>query len=98
MVTNALSDKRENVTFGKDQGNVGGTFVLNDKNMNKFNGSPVKGKYDDVVLSAHLDDVLNLPGFNFKKVIVLPKGDIFSLVRKGICNHGDYIFEPVRCY
>jgi FkbM family methyltransferase len=61
VVTNALSDKRENVTFGKDQGNVGGTFVLNDKNMNKFNGSPVKGKYDDVVLSAHLDDVLNLP-------------------------------------
>jgi hypothetical protein len=38
--------------------------------MNKFNGSPVKGKYDDVVLSAHLDDVLNLPGFNFKKVIM----------------------------
>ena len=70
VVTNALSDKRENVTFGKDQGNVGGTFVLNDKNMNKFNGSPVKGKYDDVVLSAHLDDVLNLPGFNFKKVIM----------------------------
>ncbi|XP_076081479.1 uncharacterized protein LOC143052357 isoform X1 [Mytilus galloprovincialis] len=70
VATNALSDKRENVTFGKDKGNVGGTFVLNDKNMNKFSGSPVIGKYDDVVLSAMMDDILDVPGFNFKKVIM----------------------------
>ncbi|CAC5391395.1 unnamed protein product [Mytilus coruscus] len=70
VATNALSDKRENVTFGKDKGNVGGTFVLNDKNMNKFSGSPVNGKYDDVVLSAKMDDILDVPGFNFKKVIM----------------------------
>jgi hypothetical protein len=50
VVTNALSDKIENVSFGKDKGNVGGTFVLNDKNVEKYSGSAVGGKYDDVVL------------------------------------------------
>lgn len=70
VVTNALSDRIENVSFGKDQGNIGGTFVLNHKNMAKYSGSSIGGRYDDVVQTAKIDSFLELPGFDFKKAIM----------------------------
>jgi hypothetical protein len=53
-----------------DVGNIGGTFVLSDRNMEKKLGSAVGGTYKDKVLTAKVDDILQLPGFNFKKVVI----------------------------
>jgi len=36
LVFNALSDTIQNVTLGKDRDNVGGTYVMENKNENKF--------------------------------------------------------------
>ncbi|XP_076080027.1 uncharacterized protein LOC143050799 [Mytilus galloprovincialis] len=40
------------------------------KNMNKVKGSSVGGQYKDIVMTAKLDDILKIPGFDFKKVII----------------------------
>lgn len=69
LVYNALSDVREVVSLGVDKGNIGGTFVAKDKNPNKVRGSRVSGSYGDVQ-TATLDDLLELPGFDLKKVII----------------------------
>ena len=69
LIYNALSDVHETVSLGADKGNVGGTFVAKDKNPNKVRGSRVSGSYGDVQ-TATLDDLLELPDFDLKKVII----------------------------
>ncbi|XP_033748632.1 uncharacterized protein LOC117333446 [Pecten maximus] len=61
MVFNAISDTHEQVSLGRDQDNVGGTFVLNN-NPNKRNGSDVKliGQYRELVQTILLNDLLSL--------------------------------------
>lgn len=70
IIHNALSDVREQVQLGKDLNNVGGTFVIKDSNEKKVQGSSLAGKYSDIVMTAKLDDLLELPNFNFKKVVL----------------------------
>ncbi|XP_048771299.2 uncharacterized protein LOC125677330 [Ostrea edulis] len=69
LVYNALSDVHEVVSLGADRGNIGGTFVAKDKNPNKVRGSRVGGNYGNVQ-TATLDDLLQLPEFDSKKVII----------------------------
>lgn len=45
LVYNVLLDVWEVVSFGKDKGNVGGIFVVKNKNLNKVRGSDVGGSY-----------------------------------------------------
>lgn len=92
VIYNALSDKRENVSLGIDQRNIGGTFVVNNKNMNKVMGSAVGGQYSDIVMTAKLDDILNIPGFNFKKVIM--KMDVEGY-ENYVLNGGQEFFNKV---
>ncbi|VDI23991.1 Hypothetical predicted protein [Mytilus galloprovincialis] len=70
LIYNALSDTRGTVSLGKDEKNVGGTFVMDRSNANKVQGSNVNGKIGEDVVTAKLDDLLNIPGFNFKKIIM----------------------------
>jgi FkbM family methyltransferase len=92
IIHNALSDVRENVQLGKDQQNVGGTYVLKDSNERKVQGSVVNGKYNDVVMTAKLDDLLQLPNFDFKKVIL--KIDVEGYESK-VFNGGQAFFNTV---
>jgi len=92
IIYNALSDKRENVSLGIDRRNIGGTFVVNNKNMNKVKGSQVGGQYKDIVMTAKLDDILKLPGFNFKKVIM--KMDVEGY-ENYVLNGGEDFFNQV---
>lgn len=43
-----MFDVWEVVFFGVDKGNIGGMFVVKDKNLNKVRGSCVFGSYGDV--------------------------------------------------
>lgn len=70
IIRSALSDISQNVTLGIDVNNVGGSFVVQDSNKKKVNESVLGGTYADVVTSTTLDNVLNLPGFNSKRVIM----------------------------
>lgn len=92
IVYNALSDKRENVSLGIDRQNIGGTFVVNNKNMNKVRGSAVAGQYKDIVMTAKLDDFLEIPGFDFKKVIM--KMDVEGY-ENFVLNGGGRFFDAV---
>lgn len=92
IIHNALSDVRENVQLGKDRQNVGGTYVLKDSNERKVQGSAVNGKYNDVVMTAKLDDLLQLPNFDFKKVIL--KIDVEGYESK-VFNGGQAFFNTV---
>ena len=92
IIHNALSDVRENVQLGKDRQNVGGTYVLKDSNEKKVQGSAVNGKYNDVVMTAKLDDLLQLPNFDLKKVIL--KIDVEGYESK-VFNGGRAFFNTV---
>ncbi|XP_063437499.1 uncharacterized protein LOC134718744 [Mytilus trossulus] len=92
IVYNALSDKRENVSLGIDRRNVGGTYIVNNKNMNKVKGSSVGGQYKDIVMTAKLDDILKIPGFDFKKVII--KMDVEGY-ENFVLNGGQIFFDQV---
>ena len=70
IVFNAISDKIQNVSLAKDLNNMGGTFVLQDKNNNKVKGITVNGQYSDLIMTANLDHLLELPGFDGKDMIV----------------------------
>lgn len=61
IIFNAISDTHEKVSLGRDQDNVGGTFVLKN-NPNKKNGSDVTlvGEYKELVNTILLDDLLTL--------------------------------------
>jgi FkbM family methyltransferase len=87
-----LSFSKENVQLGKDRQNVGGTYVLKDSNERKVQGSAVNGKYNDVVMTAKLDDLLQLPNFDFKKVIL--KIDVEGYESK-VFNGGQAFFNTV---
>ncbi|XP_048757893.2 uncharacterized protein LOC125668129 [Ostrea edulis] len=69
IVYNALSDVHELVSLGKDNNNVGGTFVAKDKNSNKVRGSNIVGNYG-TVQTITLNNILSLPNFDFKKVVI----------------------------
>lgn len=92
LVYNALSNKRENVSLGIDRQNIGGTYVVNNKNMNKVRGSAVGGQYKDIVMTTKLDDILDLPGFNFKKVIM--KMDVEGY-ENFVLNGGGRFFDVI---
>ncbi|CAG2203274.1 unnamed protein product [Mytilus edulis] len=92
IIHNALSDTREKVELGKDFQNVGGTYVLKDSNERKVQGSTITGKYKDVVMTAKLDDILQLPNFDFKKVIL--KIDVEGYETK-VFNGGNKFFDTV---
>ncbi|CAC5413398.1 unnamed protein product [Mytilus coruscus] len=92
IIHNALSDMREKVELGKDFQNVGGTYVLKDSNEKKVQGSSVSGKYKDVVMTAKLDDILQLPNYDFKKVIL--KIDVEGYETK-VFNGGQTFFDTV---
>jgi hypothetical protein len=44
-----------------EKGNVGGTFVNKNKNVNKIQGSSITGEYSDIVNTVKLDDLLTIP-------------------------------------
>ncbi|XP_063419087.1 uncharacterized protein LOC134701911 [Mytilus trossulus] len=92
IIHNALSDIREKVELGKDFQNVGGTYVLKDSNEKKVQGSTIIGKYKDVVMTAKLDDILQLPNFDFKKVVL--KIDVEGYETK-VFNGGNKFFDTV---
>ncbi|CAG2204191.1 unnamed protein product [Mytilus edulis] len=68
--TSILCINKGGKTHGIDRRNVGGTYIVNNKNMNKVKGSSVGGQYKDIVMTAKLDDILKITGFDFKKVII----------------------------
>ncbi|OWF40929.1 uncharacterized protein LOC110463123 [Mizuhopecten yessoensis] len=86
IVRGALSDMSENVTLGIDANNVGGSFVIQNQNENKVKASHVEGQHSDVVMSATLDDLLNLPDFNFSRVVIKMdvEGYEHKVVRGGV--------------
>ena len=92
LVHNALSDVRESVPLGVDKGNVGGTFVAKDKNINKVKGSEVGGDYG-TVQTALLDDLLDLPGFNAKKAVM--KIDVEGYENR-VFRGGNKFFQSVN--
>lgn len=91
IVYNAFSDVYETVSLGKDENNVGGTFVAKDKNTNKVKGSRVVGNYG-TVQTIQLNDVLSLPKFDFKKVIL--KIDVEGYENK-VFKGGETFFDKV---
>ncbi|XP_062574237.1 uncharacterized protein LOC134236074 [Saccostrea cucullata] len=91
LVYNALSDVHETVSLGKDKNNVGGTFVAKNKNSNKVRGSQVVGNYG-TVQAIKLDDILSLPNFDFKKVIM--KIDVEGYENK-VFKGGEEFFNKV---
>lgn len=91
IVYNAFSDVYETVSLGMDENNVGGTFVAKDKNTNKVIGSRVVGNYG-TVQTIRLNDVLSLPRFDFKKVIM--KIDVEGYENK-VFKGGKTFFDKV---
>lgn len=91
IVYNAFSDVYETVSLGMDQNNVGGTFVAKDKNTNKVKGSRVVGNYG-TVQTIRLNDVLSLPKFDFRKVIM--KIDVEGYENK-VFKGGETFFDKV---
>ncbi|XP_061196334.1 uncharacterized protein LOC133204598 [Saccostrea echinata] len=91
LVYNALSDVHETVSLGKDKNNVGGTFVAKNKNANKVRGSQVDGNYG-TVRAIKLDDILSVPHFDFKKVII--KIDVEGYENK-VFKGGEVFFDKV---
>ncbi|XP_060069465.1 uncharacterized protein LOC132549543 [Ylistrum balloti] len=94
IVFNAVSDIHERVALGRDQDNVGGTFVLNN-NPNKRNGSDVTliGQYRELVNTALLDDLLSLLSSNpLTKVVI--KLDVEGY-EDHVLNGADEFFHKV---
>ena len=79
IVHNAISDKRSKVSFGKDRGNVGGTYI---KEMTSAD--------TEVAQAILLDDLLSI--FNFTKVIL--KMDIERHETKALLG-GERFFRTV---
>lgn len=91
IVYNAFSDVYETVSLGMDENNVGGTFVAKDKNTNKVKGSRVVGNYG-TVQTIRLNDVLSLPKFDFRKVIL--KIDVEGYENR-VFKGGETFFDKV---
>lgn len=92
IIKSALSDVYQNVTLGVDVNNIGGSFVIQGQNPSKVRASAVRGKYPDVVKTAKLDDVLQLPGFDFKRAII--KMDVEGYENK-VLKGGTTFFNKV---
>lgn len=60
IIANAISNKHQQVTLGKDLNNVGGTFV-NNNNPVKISQIVMNGEYSTPVNTILLDDILGLP-------------------------------------
>ncbi|OWF56671.1 uncharacterized protein LOC110444245 [Mizuhopecten yessoensis] len=94
IVFNAISDIHEQVALGRDQNNIGGTFVLNN-NPNKRNGSDVIliGQYRELVNTILLNDLLSLLSSNpLTKVVI--KLDVEGY-EDHVLNGADEFFRQV---
>ena len=84
IVTNPLSNKYANVNMGQAHKNVGGTWIIQSKPNQTLSG--------ELYPTAKLDDLLVLPGFNAKDVVM--KMDVEtheSLLLKGSNSFFDKI-------
>ncbi|XP_033729125.1 uncharacterized protein LOC117318199 [Pecten maximus] len=93
IVRSALSNNLQKVTLGIVINNVGGAYVLQDKHANKAKSELVTGKYPDMVWTAKLDEIIKLPGFNFKKVII--KMDVEGYENK-VLSGGLHFFDVIE--
>ncbi|XP_069118989.1 uncharacterized protein [Argopecten irradians] len=85
IIHNAMSNTRENVTFGGYRGNVGATYVK------KLDNSSIGGK--DVVMSILLDDLLEL--YKFKKVMIKIDVEAFEA---NVFRGGETFFSKVQVH
>ncbi|XP_060064704.1 uncharacterized protein LOC132545052 [Ylistrum balloti] len=92
IVRGALSDVSQNVSLGIDVNNVGGSFVLQDRNKNKVKDSKVGGQYSDIVMSTTLDNILQLPGLNLTRAVI--KMDVEGYEHK-VVRGGTEFFDSV---
>ncbi|XP_069120432.1 uncharacterized protein [Argopecten irradians] len=90
IVRNALSDHSQRVTIGKVIANVGGSYILQEKNANKAKSDVITGKYPDIIWTTTLDDILKLPGYNLEKVVI--KMDVEGYENK-VLNGGMNFFD-----
>ncbi|XP_060070150.1 uncharacterized protein LOC132550149 [Ylistrum balloti] len=93
IVRGALSNILQKVNLGIVVNNVGGSFVLQGKNAKKAKSTLVTGKYQDIVWTSRLDDILQLPGIDFKKIII--KMDVEGYENK-VLNGGQCFFDRVK--
>lgn len=70
IVNNAVSDGHTNVTLGIDRFNIGGTYVIENKNENKLRITAQGGHFIDRVYTITLDDILNIPEVTLSHVIM----------------------------
>ncbi|OWF51598.1 uncharacterized protein LOC110448966 [Mizuhopecten yessoensis] len=90
VVRSALSNVLQKVNLGIVINNIGGSYVLQGKNINKAKSTLVRGKYPDVIWTTRLDDIMQLPAFDSGKVII--KMDVEGYENK-VLSGGVHFFD-----
>ena len=93
IIHSAVSNSHANVTLGIDTLNIGGTYVMENKDENKLKITAVGGTYNGSVSTIVLDGLLSIPDVTLTRVIM--KIDVEGYEMQ-VLEGGKRFFEDVN--